>query len=59
MKTGISIVAFVVLGICSLGRAELRVSSSVFTVDELEEAKAEALEKKEPLIFVYTDPGST
>lgn len=38
------------------GMADMRIPSSVFTVDELEEAKAEALEEEEPLIFVYTDP---
>lgn len=40
-------------------RAELKVPSSVFTMEELDEAKAEATEKEEPLIFVYTDPGTT
>lgn len=40
-------------------KAELRVPSSVFTIDELEEAKTKAVETEKPLIFVYTDPGST
>ncbi|MCG8601983.1 MAG: hypothetical protein MI807_17710 [Verrucomicrobiales bacterium] len=40
-------------------RAELRVPSSVFKMDELEEVKAKATADKEPLIFVYTDPGTT
>ena len=35
------------------------IPSFVFNMDALEEAKAEALAKGEPLIFVYTDPGST
>lgn len=43
----------------SWAHAELKIPSSVFTMEELEEAKAEAMEKEEPLIFVYTDPGST
>ena len=46
-------------GVCSISHAELRVSSSVYTVDELEEAKKEATKEKEPLIFVYTDPGTS
>lgn len=40
-------------------RADLRVSSSVFTIDELAEAKAKAVKDEQPLIFVYTDPGTT
>jgi hypothetical protein len=59
MKAGLPLVALLLLSVCSLGRAELRVSSSVFTVDELEEAKKEAIENRQPLIFVYTDPGTT
>jgi len=39
--------------------AGLKIPSSVFTIDELAKAKAEAAEDKEPLIFVYTDPGTT
>ena len=39
--------------------ADWRVPSSVFTMEELEEAKERAQEEKEPLIFVYTDPGSS
>lgn len=41
------------------GFAELKIPSSVFTMEELDEAKAEAAEKEEPLVFVYTDPGTT
>lgn len=39
--------------------AELDVPSSVFTMEELDEAKAKAAADSEPLIFVYTDPAST
>lgn len=39
--------------------ADLKIPSSVFTIGELEEAKAKAAEDGEPLIFVYTDPGTT
>lgn len=39
--------------------AEIDIPSSAFTMEEIEEARAEAVEKEEPLVFVYTDPGST
>ncbi|MEM6916414.1 MAG: hypothetical protein AAF491_07585 [Verrucomicrobiota bacterium] len=58
MKTLLSLVTVLALA-GSLSHAELRIPSSVFTMEELEEAKAEAYEEEEPLIFVYTDPGST
>lgn len=37
----------------------LEIPRHVYTLDKLEEAKAEAIEKSEPIIFVYTDPGTT
>lgn len=49
----------VLLSLATISHAELRVPSSVYTMEELEKAKAEAAEEKEPLIFVYTDPGTT
>ena len=58
MKTLLTLCGFALLFTMSV-RAELRVSSSVFTIDELDEAKAKAAKDEEPLIFVYTDPGST
>lgn len=39
--------------------AGLDIPRYVFGLDQLEEAKAEAAEKEQPLVFVYTDPGST
>jgi hypothetical protein len=39
--------------------AELKIPSSVFRVDQIEEAKAKAAEDGEPLIIVFTDPGTT
>ncbi|WP_018969914.1 hypothetical protein [Rubritalea marina] len=42
-----------------LALAGFKVPKSIFTIDELDEAKQEATADKEPLIFVYTDPGST
>jgi hypothetical protein len=58
MKMLLSLCGLVLLFTMS-ARAELRVSSSVFTIDELAEAKAKAVKDAEPLIFVYTDPGTT
>lgn len=58
MKILFSLCGFVLLFAMS-ARADLRVSSSVFTIDELAEAKAKAVKDEEPLIFVYTDPGTT
>lgn len=55
----------ILLALCLIGllffafHAGRGIPSSVFAMDALEEAKAEALAKGEPLIFVYTDPGST
>ena len=39
--------------------ADLKIPRSVFTMDRLDEAKSEALEKEKPLVFVWTNPGST
>ncbi len=49
----------ILMGAAQLAFADLRIPSSVFEMSELDEAKAEAQEKKEPLIFVYTDPGTS
>ena len=42
-----------------VAKGDMRIPSSVFTMEEIEEAKAEALEEEAPLIFVYTDPGTS
>ncbi len=42
-----------------VGGAGLKVPRSVFKMSELESAKTEAIESEKPLIFVYTDPGTT
>lgn len=49
--------ALLILGL--LPAAALEIPRHVYTLDELEEAKAEALEKRKPVIFVYTNPGTT
>ena len=40
-------------------QAELKIPRGVFKMDELAEAKAKAAETSKPLVFVYTDPGTT
>ena len=37
----------------------LTIPRSVFKMADLEAAKTKATENEKPLIFVYTDPGST
>lgn len=59
MKRLFALSALFLFAVCFSAQAELRIPSSVFTMEELEEAKAEAREEKEPLIFLYTDPAST
>lgn len=39
--------------------AEMNISKSVYRLNQLEEAKAEAAEEEKPLVFVLTDPGTT
>jgi hypothetical protein len=50
------IISLLLLGV--LPALALEIPRHVFTLDKLEEAKAEAIEKNEPIIFVYTDPGT-
>lgn len=37
----------------------LEIPRHVYTFDRLAEAQAAALEEREPIVFVYTDPSST
>ena len=55
----LALLAVVSVGLCPFASGELRIPSSVFKMDELDEAKQKAAEDGEPLIFVYTDPGTT
>ena len=59
MKRSIGLLSALILAMAGSAAAELRIPSSVFEMDELEEAKAKAAKDEEPLIFVYTDPGTT
>jgi hypothetical protein len=47
------------LGLTHFSSAEIRIPSSVHTIAEIEEAKAEASKESKPLVFVLTDPEST
>ena len=49
----------VLAGLTHVGLAELKISRSVYRMDQLKEASAKAIEKESPLVFIYTDPGST
>ena len=51
------LITLILLG--ALPALALDIPRHVYTLDKLEEAKAEALEKSEPVVFVYTDPAST
>ena len=44
------------LGFAGVASAGLSVPSSVFKMDELDEAKEKAAKDEEPLIIIYTDP---
>lgn len=58
MKAALAIVGSLSLLALSAS-AQMRIPSSVFTLEELEEAKQKAVEEEEPLVFVVTDPYST
>ena len=51
--------AMVLAGITQLSLANLKIPRSVYQVEDMEEAMATATEKEKPLIFVFTDPGTT
>lgn len=56
-KSAIAVILSVAL--CQFALADLDIPRSVFQMDQLEEAKQKAADDEEPLIFVYTDPGTT
>lgn len=55
----LSMTLLLAVGMCHIAGAALKVPSSVFKMEELAEAKAKAAKDEKPLIFVYTDPGSS
>ncbi|MCH2064739.1 MAG: hypothetical protein MK194_13585 [Roseibacillus sp.] len=42
-----------------IGVAQLKIPRSVFKMEDLKAAKDEAIGSEKPLVFVYTDPGTT
>lgn len=52
-------IAAVMVVLCQLATAELKIPRSVYTLENLEVAKGKAFEEGKPLIFVLTDPGTT
>ena len=58
MKTALGTIISL-FALSHVATAELDIPRSIFKVDQLEEAKAKAAEDEEPLIFVFTDPGTT
>ena len=58
MKRKHKIVAVLSAIIATSSYAEFDVPRSIFRISELEEAKAKAIEKEEPLIFVVTNPAT-
>lgn len=58
MKTPI-LLGIIFMALSSLSFADLKIPRSAFRMDQLEEAKTKAAEEEKPLIFVYTNPGST
>ncbi|MGB2402644.1 MAG: hypothetical protein ACPIA7_04465 [Akkermansiaceae bacterium] len=58
MKNSISVMA---LFVCFMGvvHAEMKIPRSIHRMDELEEAIVKATKKEKPLVFVYTDPGTS
>mgnify|MGYP004174301647 FL=1 len=58
MKTAVALtLTLAALTHASFGN--LTIPRSVFKMADLEAAKTKATESEKPLIFVYTDPGST
>ena len=49
----------IAVGLTATLHAELKIPRSVYQIDQLEEAQAEAAEENKGLAFVMTDPGST
>ena len=49
------------LFVCFMGEvhAEMKIPRSIHRMDELDEAIVKATKKEKPLVFVYTDPGTS
>ena len=58
MKNSI-VVAALFISFVGLLHAEMKVPRSIHRMDELDEAIVKATKKEKPLVFVYTDPGTS
>lgn len=58
MKNSI-VVAALFISFVGVLHAEMKVPRSIHRMDELEEAIVKATKKEKPLVFVYTDPGTS
>ena len=58
MKTLLIICGSLLAVVCS-ALAGFDVPKSIYTMKDLEEAKAKAAEKSKPLVILYSDPGTT
>lgn|GEM_PF-6513462 len=52
------ILSFSLVSLAALSQAQMRIPSSVFTLEEIDDAMSEAVEEEEPLIFVVTNPNT-
>ena len=53
------IAATLLSSLAGLSFAEMKIPRSIHTMDELDEAIVKATKKEKPLVFVYTDPGTS
>jgi len=51
--------AVLFVSFCGVLYAEMKIPRSIHRMDELEEAIVKATKKEKPLVFVYTDPGTS
>lgn len=58
MKNSI-VVAALFISFVGVLHAEMKVPRSIHRMDELDEAIVKATKKEKPLVFVYTDPGTS
>ena len=58
MKVFLATAALFVCLFCVLS-ADMKIPRSIHGMDELDEAIVKATKKEKPLVFVYTDPGTS
>ncbi|MDG1356810.1 MAG: hypothetical protein P8P36_01300 [Akkermansiaceae bacterium] len=53
------VLAISLISIVEVSLAEMKIPRSIHRMDELDEAIVKATKKEKPLVFVYTDPGTS